>query len=170
MKNNYLLLTPGPLSTSKTVKEAMLQDWCTWDDDYNIGIVEKIRTQLCSLAGSTELLTATLMQGSGTASVEAALGTFISKKDTLLVINNGAYGARIKLISDYLNINVISLDFVETHYPDVDQIERTLKENPHISHVAMVHCETTTGMLNPLEAVAELLLFLSSEFLIDIDS
>ncbi|MAD90522.1 MAG: 2-aminoethylphosphonate--pyruvate transaminase [Pseudoalteromonas sp.] len=167
MKNNYLLLTPGPLSTSITVKEAMLQDWCTWDDDYNIGIVEKIRTQLCSLAGSTELLTATLMQGSGTASVEAALGTFISKKDTLLVINNGAYGARIKLISNYLNINVISLDFAETHFPDVDQIERTLKENPHISHVAMVHCETTTGMLNPLEAVAKLVNHYKKTFILD---
>ncbi|MFY8297196.1 2-aminoethylphosphonate--pyruvate transaminase [Pseudoalteromonas sp. SS15] len=167
MKNNYLLLTPGPLSTSKTVKEAMLQDWCTWDDDYNIGIVEKIRTQLCSLAGSTELLTATLMQGSGTASVEAALGTFISKKDTLLVINNGAYGARIKQISDYLNLNVISLDFAETHYPDVGQIEQTLKDNPHISHVAMVHCETTTGMLNPLEAVAELVNHYNKTFILD---
>ena len=78
MKNNYLLLTPEPLTTSKTVKEAMLQDWCSWDDDYNVEVVEKIRTQLCSLAGNSELLTATLMQGSGTASVEAALSTFIS--------------------------------------------------------------------------------------------
>ena len=157
MKNNYLLLTPGPLSTSITVKEAMLQDWCTWDDDYNIGIVEKIRTQLCSLAGSTELLTATLMQGSGTASVEAALGTFISKKDTLLVINNDVYGTCIKQISDYLNIDVISLNFAETHYPDVAQIEQTLKDKAHTSLVAIVHYETTTGMLNPLEAVADLL-------------
>ena len=167
MKNNYLLLTPGPLTTSKTVKEAMLQDWCTWDDDYNVEVVEKIRTQLCSLAGSSELLTATLMQGSGTASVEAALGTFISKNDTLLVINNGAYGTRIKQISDYLNIDIISLDFAETHCPDIKYIEKTLEENPHISHVAMVHCETTTGMLNPLGAVAELVNHYNKTFILD---
>ena len=107
------------------------------------------------------------MQGSGTASVEAALGTFISKNDTLLVINNGAYGTRIKQISDYFNIDVISLDFAETHCPDIKHIEKTLEENPHINHVAMVHCETTTGMLNPLGAVAELVNHYNKTFILD---
>ncbi len=167
MKNNYLLLPPSPLTTSKTVKEAMLLDWCTWDDDYNVEVVEKIRTQLCSLAGSSKLLTATLMQGSGTASVEAALGTFTTKNNTLLVINNGAYGTRVKQISDYLNIDVISLDFAETHCPDIKHIEKTVKGNPHISHVAMVHYETTTGMLNPLGAVAELVNHYNKTFILD---
>ena len=70
----YLLLTPGPLTTSETVKEAMMSDWCTWDEDYNVGIVEKIRKELVTLATSRpEDYTAVLMQGSGTFCVESTL-------------------------------------------------------------------------------------------------
>ncbi|MBQ4863745.1 2-aminoethylphosphonate--pyruvate transaminase [Pseudoalteromonas sp. MMG013] len=156
MDKNYLLLTPGPLTTSATVKQAMLKDWCTWDEEYNVGIVQKIRSELCQLASTSDQFTATLMQGSGTASVEAALGTFINKNATVLVINNGAYGARIKQIAEYLTINLIALDYSETHYPDISQIKNTLENHPHITHIVMVHCETTTGMLNPLEEVAAL--------------
>ncbi len=160
MNNDYLLLTPGPLSTSHTVKEAMLKDWCTWDDEYNQGVVQVIRKQLCEIAVADPQYrsdySATLMQGSGTASVEAAIGTFIPKSGTLLVINNGAYGARIIEIANYLNINVIALNFVETELPQLEQISQALEQHPEITHVAMVHCETTTGMLNPAKRVAEL--------------
>ena len=81
----YLLLTPGPLTTSETVKEAMMSDWCTWDEDYNVGIVEKIRKELVTLATSRpEDYTAVLMQGSGTFCVESTLGTAIRPTDHLL--------------------------------------------------------------------------------------
>lgn len=150
----YLLLTPGPLSTSRTVREFMLSDWCTWDDDYNQEVVEKIRSTLVSLATDTPGYTSVLMQGSGTAAVEATLGTVISNHDRLLVINNGAYGARMAEIARYLNIDHQVLNYRETQSPTAEDIDRVLTAHRDITHVAMVHCETTTGMLNPLQAIA----------------
>ena len=78
MRNEYLLLTPGPLSTSETVRQAMLKDWCTWDDEYNKDVVEVIRSKLVTLATKQPGYTSVLMQGSGTASVEATIGSVIS--------------------------------------------------------------------------------------------
>jgi 2-aminoethylphosphonate-pyruvate transaminase len=86
-ENPYLLLTPGPLSTSKTVKAAMLRDWCTWDDDYNINIVQSIRKRLLLLAeASPDNYTTVLMQGSGTFSVESVIGSSVPQNGHLLVI------------------------------------------------------------------------------------
>lgn len=150
MKNNYLLLTPGPLSTSESVRQAMLHDWCTWDDQYNKEIVQVIRERLVKLATHHDNYTSVLMQGSGTASVEATIGSVLGKQDKLLVIDNGAYGARITEIADYLQINCVQLKQKETEQVDLPQFERLLSEDNSITHVAMVHCETTTGMLNPL--------------------
>ncbi|WP_257275311.1 MULTISPECIES: 2-aminoethylphosphonate--pyruvate transaminase [unclassified Endozoicomonas] len=154
LENPYLLLTPGPLSTSASVREAMLRDWCTWDDDYNLGVVEEIRSQLIKLASGTEDYTAVLMQGSGTASVEATIGSVISDEGKLLVINNGAYGARIAEIAEYLKIPHSVLNCGEISPPTPEKIEQILFEDKAITHVAIVHCETTTGMLNPIEVIA----------------
>ncbi|RYA83470.1 2-aminoethylphosphonate--pyruvate transaminase, partial [Enterobacter cloacae complex sp. 4DZ1-17B1] len=93
--NNYLLLTPGPLTTSKTVKEAMLFDSCTWDDDYNLGVVQNIRQQLVALATAKAGYSSVLLQGSGSYAVEAVLGSAIGDKEKVLIISNGAYGARM---------------------------------------------------------------------------
>lgn len=156
MKNEYLLLTPGPLSTTETVREAMLKDWCTWDDDYNKDIVEVIRTKLTRLATKQAGYTSVLMQGSGTASVEATIGSAITPKGKLLVVDNGAYGARIAQIADYLNIETHVIAPGEISRPNLDEIASTLEQDTAITHVAIVHCETTTGMLNPIEAVIKL--------------
>ena len=155
LENPYLLLTPGPLSTSRTVREAMMRDWCTWDDDYNLDIVQKIRKQLVELATPAAGYTSVLMQGSGTASVEATIGTVIPDDSHLLVVNNGAYGARIAEIAEYLSINHTVLDCGETLLPSSEVIDELLSEDTTITHVAMVHCETTTGILNPVEEVAK---------------
>ncbi|MGF1684719.1 2-aminoethylphosphonate--pyruvate transaminase [Photobacterium minamisatsumaniensis] len=155
MDNQYLLLTPGPLSTSRTVREAMLKDWCTWDDDYNKAIVEVIRQQLVTLATDVEGYTTVLMQGSGTASVEATIGSVIPQDGKLLVINNGAYGERIGQIAQYLNIDYHVVELGEITQPSAGQVAEILDNDPTITHVAMVHCETTTGMLNPVEAVCD---------------
>ena len=89
---NYLLLTPGPLSTSQTVREAMLQDWCTWDKDYNEGIVTPIRKGLLAIAGlDGDEYTSVLLQGSGTYCVEATIGAAVRPEDKLLILANGAY-------------------------------------------------------------------------------
>lgn len=154
--NQYLLLTPGPLTTTQSVREAMLKDWCTWDDDYNKDIVEVIRTKLVDLATQYNGYTSVLMQGSGSASVEATIGTVIPADGKLLVINNGAYGKRITQIAEYLNIEHHVIELSEVEQPDLEHIANLLDADSDITHVAMVHCETTTGMLNPIEAVCDL--------------
>lgn len=155
MNNEYLLLTPGPLSTSKTVREAMLKDWCTWDDEYNKDIVEVIRSKLVQLATSQPGYTSVLMQGSGTASVEATIGSVIPATGKLLVVDNGAYGARIAQIADYLQIACEVITLGETAQPVLADVQDKLANDAEISHVAIVHCETTTGMLNPIEAISD---------------
>jgi 2-aminoethylphosphonate-pyruvate transaminase len=164
---NYLLLTPGPLTTTDTVKQAMLKDWCTWDDDYNRDIVQTIRSKLVSLATSQPGYTSVLMQGSGTASVESALGSLIPTSGKLLVINNGAYGKRMAEIAAYLAIDCHVLNYPETALPDVDDIDIILTNDPAISHIAMVHCETTTGMLNPIQAIGQLAKKHQKVFIVD---
>lgn len=154
--NPYLLLTPGPLSTTDSVKEAMMKDWCTWDDSYN-NIVQNIRQQLISLATKkAEDYTAVLMQGSGTFSVESVIGTVIPRDGKLLVIANGAYGKRIAQIAETLQIALTVLESDEMLAPDLAQVEQTLIDDESITHVAVVHCETTTGMLNPIEKIGEI--------------
>lgn len=106
MERNYLLLTPGPLSTTETVRKAMLQDWCTWDKDYNEGIVTPLRKGLLEIAGlDSEKYTDVLLQGSsGTYCVEATIGAAVRPEDKLLILANGAYGKRMAQIAEYLQI------------------------------------------------------------------
>ncbi len=156
LDNHYLLLTPGPLSTSRKVREAMLKDSCTWDAEYNQGVVQVIRQKLVSLATSAEGYTTVLMQGSGTFSVESVLGCAIGSDEKVLIINNGAYGARMVEIAALLGISYHELDCGEVNQPSLSAVDQILACDPTITHIAMVHCETTTGMLNPLHEVAEL--------------
>ncbi len=156
---DYLLLTPGPLSTTATVRAAMLQDSCTWDADYNLGVVEPIRRELVRLATGPEYesdYSAVLLQGSGSYVVESVLGSAIGSDECLLIINNGAYGARMGEMARCLGLRHHELDCGETTRPEPAAIDAMLVRHPEITHLAMVHCETTTGMLNPLDEVAEL--------------
>ncbi len=154
--NPYLLLTPGPLSTSKKVKAAMLRDWCTWDQDYN-QLVQSIRSRLVTMASSKpDDYTTVLMQGSGTFSVESVIGSVIPKDGKLLVLANGAYGKRIAQIAEVLGIYSIVLDAGETKPVNIKQLEEVLKVDSSITHVAVVHVETTTGMMNPIADVARI--------------
>jgi len=167
MENPYFLLTPGPLSTSKTVKAAMMRDWCTWDDDYNVGIVQEIRRKLVELATLSAGYTSVLMQGSGTFSVEATLGTVVPDDGRLLVLANGAYGKRLAQIAARLQIDHLVEDSGEIAPPDPAAVEMALKKDPKISHVVMVHAETTTGMLNPIEAVGDVVKRYQRIFIVD---
>lgn len=155
LENKYLLLTPGPLSTSATVRRAMQKDWCTWDQEYN-SLVQDIRSRLVNLATSQpEKYTAVLMQGSGSFAVESVLGSAIPRDGKILIINNGAYGARMVQMARCLNIEVVELNYLETQSPDLQEIESVLQDQ-NISHVACVHCETTTGILNPIQDIGRL--------------
>lgn len=165
--NPYLLLTPGPLSTTKSVKAAMLRDWCTWDDDYK-DLVQEVRDKLVKLAtDDTGKYTSVLMQGSGTFCVESVIGTAVPENGKLLVLPNGAYGDRIVQIARTLKINVLANDSGELDPPDPAKLEATLKADPGITHVAVVHSETTTGMLNPIEAIGKIVKKYGKTYIVD---
>jgi 2-aminoethylphosphonate-pyruvate transaminase len=166
----YLLLTPGPLTTTRTVREAMMHEFSTWDVDYN-RIVQSIRERLVGLAtcdsANLGTYTATLMPGSGTFVVESVIGSVIPPNGRLLVLNNGVYGARITTISRMLGLDTVELHQAEIESTDLGQVEQILANDPGITHVAMVHCETTTGMLNPVEAVGEIVRRHGRVFILD---
>jgi 2-aminoethylphosphonate-pyruvate transaminase len=165
--NPYLLLTPGPLSTTKRVKAAMLRDWCTWDDDYK-ELVQEVRKKLIGLAtDKTERYTCVLMQGSGTFSVESIIGTALPDGGKLLVLPNGAYGDRIVQIAKTLKISCVFNDSGELEPPDLEKLEATLKEDREITHVAVVHSETTTGMLNPIEKIGKIVKKYGKIYIVD---
>ncbi|MDN5213679.1 2-aminoethylphosphonate--pyruvate transaminase [Fulvivirgaceae bacterium BMA12] len=167
-ENPYMLLTPGPLSTSKSVKAVMLRDWCTWDDDYNLGVVQKIRSGLVDIAtANTADYTSVLMQGSGTFSVEATIGSVVPPNGKLLVLANGAYGNRLAQISNRLKIDTLIHDSGEIALPDMELLRSTLQQDKAITHVVVVHCETTTGMLNPIEKIGEIVKSYDKVFIVD---
>jgi 2-aminoethylphosphonate-pyruvate transaminase len=153
--HSYLLLTPGPLTTSNTVKQAMMRDCCTWDRDYH-QIVTGVRARLVELAGGDASYTSVLMQGSGTFTVEATIGSVIPPDGKLVVVDNGAYGRRIAEIARRLKIACVTIEQPETEPADLGQLEGVLRAEPDVTHVAVVHCETTTGLLNPAEEVGAL--------------
>ncbi len=166
----YLLLTPGPLTTTRSVKEAMLRDLSTWDRDYN-DLVQEVRASLVDMAvadpAQREAWTMVPMQGSGTFSVEATLGSVVPPDGALLVVENGVYGERMGLIAARLGIRLVSLSLGETQAVDVEAVRRALVEHPEVTHVAMVHCETTTGMLNPAREVGALCRELGKVYVLD---
>ena len=152
--NEPWLLTPGPLSTSLSVKRAMLRDLGSRDSAF-IAINQRIRETLLAIAetnGSHECIP---LQGSGSFAVEAMIGTFVPRDGKLLILVNGAYGKRMATICEYLDRSHVLIVSPETHSVDVLALDRALTEDPAITHVAVVHCETTTGIINPLAAVAD---------------
>lgn len=166
LPDHYLLLTPGPISTTRSVKEVMLKDWCTWDDDYN-KIVQDIRGKLVELATKENGFSSVLMQGSGTFSVESVIGSSLPDDGKLLVLTNGAYGDRIAEIARRLKIDVAVNDSGERQPPDLEALRNSLESDTGITHVAVVHCETTTGMLNPIEKIADLVKAYEKVFILD---
>jgi 2-aminoethylphosphonate-pyruvate transaminase/phosphonoacetaldehyde hydrolase len=161
-----ILLTPGPLTTSPTVKQAMLRDSCTWDADYN-GLVTDIRRRLLALATRTNRYTTVLMQGSGSFAVEATLGSVIPPAGKILITVNGAYGERMAQIANRLGIAHTALEFPETEPVDARAVEEKLAKDRGITHVALVHCETTTGLLNPTAEIGEIAARFGKTYIVD---
>jgi 2-aminoethylphosphonate-pyruvate transaminase len=142
--NPYLLLTPGPLSTTRSVRAAMLQDWCTCDDEYN-HIVQGLRARLVGLATSQAGYTTVLMQGSGTFGVESVLGSVIPVDGKLLVLVNGAYGDRIAHIAVRLRIPVAINDSGEVLPPDLRLLEHPAKEREETQLAVEVQVRVLRG-------------------------
>lgn len=149
------LLTPGPLTTSATVKAAMLHDRGSRDRAF-LELDREIRRRLVALVGGEGTHVCVPIQGSGTFAVEAMLGTLVPRDGRLLILVNGAYGRRMATIARYHGRSVETLEWPEDRPVDPARLEARLAAEPRPTHVAVVHCETTSGVLNPLEAVAEI--------------
>ena len=149
------LFTPGPLTTSRTVKQAMLRDLGSRDAAF-IAVVREVRRRLVELGGVDESeFTAVLMQGSGTFGLEAVVSSVIPPDGKLLVLINGAYGERILKMAEIHHIPATPLRCAEDEVPDVEALNAALAADAGITHVAVVHCETTTGIINPVADYGE---------------
>lgn len=167
LARDKLLFTPGPLTTSLAVKQAMLHDAGSWHFEFN-ALVRDIRRHLLALAGvDPHVFECVLMQGSGTFGVESVLATVLHPSGKLLVLSNGAYGERMIQMAGCLRIPVVPLRFDQDKFPDPAQLNETLAHDRSITHVAMVHCETTTGILNPLEPIGQVVSRNERTFIVD---
>ena len=162
-----ILFTPGPLTTSRTVKQSTLRDLGSRDYEF-IEIVSDIRQRLLEIGGAAENgYEAIVIQGSGTFSLEAVISSTIPPGGKLLVIINGAYGRRIAQIAKVYDIEVSSLTFPENQAPDLAEIEAILMKAVDISCVAVIHCETTTGMINPIKEIGAIVKRFGADYFVD---
>ncbi len=160
------LLTPGPLTTSATTKQAMLRDWGSRDAAF-IQINRDVRNRLVELAGGGDAFTCVPVQGSGTFAVEAMIATFLPRDGKLLILINGAYGHRIAKICDYLGRDYVIYETTEDTPPDPSEVDSMLANDVSISHVAVIHCETTSGILNPVAEIAAVVARRQRRLLVD---
>jgi len=160
------LLTPGPLTTSQQVKQAALHDYGS-RDHHLIAINQEMRDLLVEIVHGGDDFTAIPLQGSGTFVVEAMLGTFVPGSGKLLILINGAYGARMAKICDYIGRDYVTLETAENIPVDPANVNRVLSADNSITHVVIVHCETTTGILNPVAEVGEVVARHNRKYLID---
>ncbi len=161
------LFTPGPLTTSRTVKQAMLRDLGSRDFEF-IETVREVRQRLLDLGGvSKGQYEAILVQGSGTFAVESVISSVIPQGGKLLTLINGAYGHRIVKMASVLRIETAALEFPENAPTDPTRVAAALAADPKITHVATVHCETTTGLVNPVEGVGAVVRQAGRVFIVD---
>jgi len=148
-----ILLTPGPLTTRLETREAMMKDWGSRDPAF-IALTAELRRRLLALSGAENTHVCIPIQGSGTYVVEATIGSLVGPNDRLLVLENGVYGERMSAITLRLGRSVERLRWQQNQPVEPSRLAARLHEDKSITHVALVHCETTTGILNPLEDVA----------------
>jgi 2-aminoethylphosphonate-pyruvate transaminase len=148
----YILLNPGPVNVSPRVQQALLRgDLCHREEEFS-DLLVAIRSKLLR-AFAPRGYTAIPLSGSGTLAVEAMVSSALPEGRKLLVINNGVYGERMLRMAEAHRIPAVELRYGWTERPDLEQIENTLKADPAIGAVALVHHETTTGLLNPVTEV-----------------
>ena len=166
------LLTPGPLTTSAAVKRAMLRDWGSWDGDFR-AMTAELRRRLLAIAGDPPgsdgdgRYDCVPMQGSGSFSVEAMLGSFLPRDGKALVLVNGAYGQRIVQTLGYIGRACQVIDKGDYLPPRGAEVAAALEADTAISHVVLVHCETSSGILNPVAEIAQAVAARGRKLLID---
>ena len=161
-----ILLTPGPLTTSSETKSAMLSDWGSWDSSFN-ALTASVCRDLVAIVDAQLDHVCVPLQGSGTFAVEAALGTLVPRSGKVLVPDNGSYCKRIARILGYLGRECVVLPHGEQEPADPARIDAALSADPAITHVAQVHCETGTGILNPLPEIAAIVAKHSRGLIVD---
>lgn len=149
------LLTPGPLTTAYEVKQEMLRDWGSWDDDFRAMTAELRRGLLALIGDSDGVFDCVPIQGSGTFVVEAMLGSFVPRDGKVLVLANGAYGLRAAETLRCLGRAHTVIDKGDYLPPRGDEVAAALDADPAITHVIAIHCETSSGILNPIAEIAE---------------
>ena len=161
------LLTPGPLTTSIAVKKAMLRDWGSWDEEFR-DMTKKMRRELLALLGKGGAdYDCVPIQGSGSYCVEAMLGSFVPRDGKVLILANGAYGLRAAKTMEYLGRAFHLLDKGDYLPPRGDEVAEILAEDPAITHVLIIHCETSSGILNPVDEIADVVNAAGRKVLID---
>lgn len=162
------LFTPGPLTTSRTVKEAMLRDLGSRDRDF-VDLVRAVRRRLLGLArvSQEQGFEAVLLQGSGTYGIEAMISCAVPRGGKLLALVNGAYGARIAHIARVHGIEVHEERRREDTAFAPAEVAALLRADPAITHVSVVHCETTAGLMNPIESIGAAVTAQGRRFLVD---
>jgi 2-aminoethylphosphonate-pyruvate transaminase len=159
------LLTPGPLTTALSTKRAMLHDWGSRDGAF-IDMTARVRRRLTEIAGGGDLA-AVLLQGSGTFVVEATIGTFVPRAGKVLILVNGAYGTRMGRMCQVIGRPHAILETPEDEPPTPVAVDAALVADPAITHVAVVYCETTSGILNPVAEIADVVAARRRRLLVD---
>lgn len=166
MDRDKILLTPGPLTTTLRTKLAMLKDWGSWDGDFN-AVTASVRASLLNIIHGSDSHVVVPLQGSGTFSVEAAVATLVPRDGHVLVLDNGAYCKRAARLTQLMGRRVTVLDFDEAQAVSAAVLDQHLQRDASITHVVMIHCETGAGVLNPLQAVADVCLAHGKGLIVD---
>ena len=148
-----ILLTPGPLTTSPATKAAMLHDWGSWDGKFN-AVTARVRERLTAILDGATIHVCVPMQGSGTFSIEAAVNTLVPRDGHVLVLVNGAYGKRMARLTEMMGRRLTTFETAEDTPTTAADVARLLDRDASITHVGLIHCETSTGILNPLPEIA----------------
>lgn len=161
-----ILLTPGPLTTSARTRQAMMVDWGSWDDRFN-QLTASLCEQLLAIINGADSHHCIPLQGSGTFAVEAAIGTLVPRDGKILVLINGAYGKRLAKICEVLGRPFSTFETAEDEPTTAADVDRLLHADTGITHVALIHCETSTGILNPLPDIAHVVARHGKRLIID---
>jgi 2-aminoethylphosphonate-pyruvate transaminase len=148
-----IILSPGPVTTSDATKAAMLRDFSPNEPEL-LGLTDGLRRRLVAIANGGENYTCVMLQGAGNTANEAVLGTLVARDKKVLVVNNGYYGARLLEIARAIGVPCAALELPITEPVRPEQLDAALRDGS-ISHVAVCHVDTGTGLLNPIEPLAE---------------
>ena len=161
-----ILLTPGPLTTTLATKSAMLRDWGSWDAKFN-AVTARVRAKLLDIVDGADTHVCVPLQGSGTFAVEAAMNTLVPRDGHVLVLINGAYGKRMAKLVGMMGRKVSTFETADDVPTTAQDVQRLLTQDPSITHVGLIHCETSTGILNPLPEIAAVVARLGRRLVVD---